>query len=54
MKFRLSQEIIFMMIIKLALVYLIWALCFSHPIDKTMTAQDMSKHFIQPAKWRAQ
>lgn len=49
-KFRLSHEIILMMIVKLAIIYVIYSLCFSHPIDKSLTSADMAQHFVQLRK----
>jgi hypothetical protein len=48
MKIRLSHEIVIITVVKLTIIYVIWTLCFSHPIDKQLTAQDMAQHFEQP------
>lgn len=45
-RLSLPQEILLMLIIKLSLLYLIWFLFFSHPIDKKLTAPDLSSHLF--------
>jgi hypothetical protein len=46
-RWRLSREIILMMIVKLALIYSLYFLCFSHPIDKTLSSTDIAAHLIK-------
>lgn len=47
-RLSLSQEIVFALIIKLILLYGLWLLCFSDPIEKKLKLTDISDHlFIQ-------
>lgn len=46
MRNRLSYEVVIMLVIKLALLYGIWAICFSHPIDKNLIPVDISNHIL--------
>jgi hypothetical protein len=45
-RFSLRQEIILVVLIKLILLYFLWALCFSHPIDKTLSSADINSHLL--------
>lgn len=42
----LSFEIIGMLIAKLLIIYGLWAICFSHPIDKILTPQNIATHIF--------
>jgi hypothetical protein len=46
----LILEIITMLAIKLTLLYSLWWLCFSHPIDKTLKADNISAHLFESAQ----
>lgn len=45
-RLSLSREIVLMLVVKLSLLYLIWLLFFSHPIDNRLTAPDLSNHLF--------
>jgi hypothetical protein len=45
-RLSLPQEILLMLVIKLTLLYTIWLLFFSHPIDTKLTAPDLSTHLF--------
>jgi len=42
----LKWEIIFSLAVKLALLYIIWKVCFSHPIDESLTPDRVGDHMI--------
>lgn len=42
----LSIEITGMFIAKLLIIYGLWAMCFSHPIDKSLTPQNIAAHIF--------
>lgn len=42
----LFREIVLALAIKLVLLYGLWFLCFSHPIDKQLTPMTVSDHLI--------
>lgn len=42
----LKWEIIFSLVVKLALLYLIWKVCFAHPIDESLTPDRVGDHII--------
>ncbi len=46
-KISLRFEIIFIIAIKLIILYFLWLLCFSHPIDKALQPTDMATHLFQ-------
>ena len=45
-KLSLRNEIIIALAVKLLLLYGLWALCFSHPIEKQMTDRDIQQHIV--------
>lgn len=47
-KYTLRKEVIFILVLKLLLLYALWAICFSHPIapHMNMTNQDVASHLI--------
>jgi len=45
-KLALWQEIIIILTIKLALLFSIWKLCFSDPVQDHLTVQSMQQHII--------
>lgn len=45
-KLSLRSEIIIILALKLTLLYGLWALCFSHPIEKHMTDDDVTRHIV--------
>lgn len=38
-KIKLKQEIFLLLLVKLILLYFLWLFCFSHPLDKGLTAE---------------
>lgn len=42
----LSCEIAGMLIMKLIIIYVIWSICFSYPVDKNLTADNISAHIF--------
>lgn len=42
----LKKNILVLLAIKGALLFLLWAICFSHPIDKKITHTDIIRHLI--------
>jgi len=47
--FTLRHEIFLLMAIKLTLLYGLWALCFSHPIDQHLQPTDVANHVFHTA-----
>lgn len=45
-KYSLRIEITLMLVVKLALLYLLWFFCFSHPIDKSLKSHHISEHIF--------
>lgn len=45
-KFSLKFEIIFALVIKFLLLFFIWKIFFSHPLDKNLTSHDVGNHII--------
>ncbi|CAN5435457.1 hypothetical protein BH10PSE19_BH10PSE19_23170 [soil metagenome] len=48
----LSREILLVIIIKLILLSVLWACCFSHPIAKHLSAADISNHLLKTSTTR--
>lgn len=44
------SEVIFCLIIKIVLLYIIWRVCFSHPIDKTLVSSNVGQHILSPVE----
>lgn len=49
----LSYEIIGMFIIKLLIIYGLWFICFSHPIDKSLTPDNIAVHIFNLNKGKS-
>lgn len=45
-RLSLKHEIILLLLIKLALLFFIWKICFSHPLDKKFSPRDVESHFL--------
>ncbi len=45
-KISLKQEIFLLLTIKLILLYFLWLLCFSHPIDKNLHVPIIAQHLF--------
>jgi len=43
---NLKLEITIALLVKAAAIYAIWALFFSHPLDKQLTANKVSQHLL--------
>ncbi len=43
-RLSLPQEIFLIIAVKLALLYVIWLVCFSHPIDEHLKPSDIRSH----------
>jgi hypothetical protein len=42
----LRIEIILMLAVKLTLLYMLWIICFSCPLDKNLTPENLSNHLF--------
>lgn len=47
-KLPLRIEIILLLAIKLLILFFIWKLCFSHPLDKSLVPADIETHVFTP------
>jgi hypothetical protein len=45
-RLSLLHEILLVLLIKLALLYGLWALCFAHPVDKQLQPKDVASHLF--------
>ncbi len=45
-KYPLKLEITLVIIVKLFLIFLIWYICFSNPVERHLNPLRMSEHFI--------
>ena len=45
-KHTLKFEISGVLVVKLIAIYLLWLICFSHPLDKLLTSQSVSQHLL--------
>ena len=45
-RFMLGKEISLTLIIKLILILILWAICFSHPLTPQLTAADVAQHLL--------
>lgn len=45
-KISLKAELIFSLLVKCILLYIIWKVCFAHPMEKHLTALSISQHMI--------
>lgn len=46
----LRHEIILILLLKLVLLYIIWAFCFSQPLDKNLTPTQIVSHVFHQAE----
>lgn len=42
----LRKEITIILCLKLVAIFILWKCCFSHPIDHTLTTQDIAARFF--------
>lgn len=42
----MRREIVFILLIKMALLFVIWKVCFSHPLRHTLADTEMRQHII--------
>lgn len=42
----LLQEILIILLLKIVILYVLWAYCFSRPIDKNLTPTDILSHLV--------
>ncbi len=42
---KLGKEISLAIVMKLILIFLLWAVCFSHPLTSHLSAADVARHF---------
>jgi len=42
------SEVLFCLIVKIVLLYIIWKVCFAHPVDKTLVASEVGQHILTP------
>lgn len=45
-KRSLLKEIGFILCIKVACIYILWGICFAHPLEKTLTPTKMTTHLF--------
>ena len=45
-RFNLRKDIAWVLLIKLSLIFLLWALCFSHPVQRQLTVKKMQAQFL--------
>lgn len=45
-KSRYSKEITLILLVKVLVLFILWKLCFSQPIEPTLTAESISKHLL--------
>ncbi len=48
----LRHEILMALLIKFLILWGLWALFFSHPIDKTLIPNDIASHLLKPTATR--
>lgn len=47
MRLSFLQEIIGIVALKIVVLYILWNVCFSHPLDKTLISSDIASHLLK-------
>lgn len=49
MRYRLGKEISHLLLVKLLGLFVLWYLCFSHPVKHNLTTGKIAQHIFGPA-----